>query len=983
MNAITSTRSSTAWIRSAIAATMLAFVWAGTAMHTQRASAQIAPAGTTIGNQASATYLDNTGAARTSTSNIVQTIVAPVYSFTLSPGTTKDVPANQQVCFSHTITNTGNITTLYTFNAPANAGTVPLTMKAYFPDADQNGQPDTGTPITAPVSLAAGATFSFVECGTTGAGTAGQTGTITPSITDSAPTPTTLTATDTARIGDSSCTVLKSLSSVPPPGSVSVSSGVSPNPGPLYVVLGYTNSGTVAALNCVITDVLPPGMIYVPGSGRWSGSGTTALTDPAGGDPVGITYTAPTTAINGTVTATIANVPNSTSGNLYFQITIAPNLAVTTPATAPATTNKATSAWTDALSMTPRGPQDSNPVTYSVVQTAAVAANGSTTLTTLTAAEPVTVPTAATGQTIKFTDIIWNNGNGPDTIDVSLLNTPLNGAGCLPTNVGPNACTFPAGTTFQILSHDGMTTLLDSNGNSTPDTGVIPLPVAGVCAAPYITSADMLHCGYPVVIAATIPVAAAPGNNGGLGYTAVVQGTSAFNPTVSDTVPNVLTTIGANTADITNNGPVGGPGVLGTGATGTTVVVTNMVTPAVATPTTTNFRLYANNTGAAPAIYNLGSAIATVPGGAGIATPPAGWNVAFFEDGGAGTCATTTGGPITSTGATPIPPGGSKLYCAVVTVPATNTGAAPGTPTYAAPGNYGIDFTITNSSNPAITDTIRDQVTVAPVHNVAITPNGSQQTVPGGAVTYPHTVANTGNVAEAITFPSPLTNSQVANGWTSTAYVDTNNNGILDPADAPIVTGPGSPTAFTLQPNASQTIFVRVIAPAAAGSPPNVTSLTASYNTGASTTNVATDTTTLTDGLKLEKYQQSPAGTGSCTSVPTTTLTGSTPNAPWTTMQIPATVATQPGKCIAYLIVATNTTASNITAVNLLDVVPPNTKLEFGCGAPATTGAGMAVTGTPVNGSTGSVGAAATPATTALAPGASVTLQFCVKINAM
>lgn len=979
MHPTTSTRSSTAWIRSAIAATMLAFVGTGVAIHTESALAQIAPAGTTIGNQASATYVDNTGAPRTSTSNIVQTIVAPVTSFTLSAGTTKFVSANQQVCFSHTIVNTGNTTTLYTLNAPTTGGTVLNTSNAYFADTDQNGVPDTGTPITAPVSLAMGASFSFVECGTTPIGALdATTGTTTVSVTDNGAVPTTLTATDTTTIGNSNVAVLKTLSSSAT-GTPVVSAGASPNAGPLFVILDYTNSGTVAANTVVLTDVLPAGMIYVPGSGRWSGSGVTPLTDVAAGDPVGINYTAPVTAINGTVTATVAAVPNSTSGRLTFQVTIAPNLAVTVPANAPATTNIANATWVDALSLLPKGPTSSNPVLYTVLQTAAIAVNGSPTTTGLADAEPVTVATAATGQVIKFTDVIWNNGNGPDTVDVTLLNS----ATCAATNVGPNACTFPAGTTFQILAAGGATTLLDSNGNSVPDTGVIPLPVAGVCAAPYITSANTLRCGYPVVISATIPAGAATGNNGGLGYTVVAQGTSAFNPTVTDTVPNVLTTIGANTADITNNAAVGAPGVLGAGITGTTVIVTNPVTPAVAAPTTTTFKLVANNTGASPAIYNLGAAFAAptgTPPGSGIATPPAGWTVAFFEDASAGACTAVTGGAITSTGATPIAPGGSKLYCAVVTVPATNS-TAPGTPTLAAPGNYPIDFTITQQGSPAVTDTIRDLVTVLPVHNVTITPNGTQQTVPGGAVTYPHTVSNTGNVSEAVSFPSPLTNSQVANGWTSTAFVDTNNNGVLDPADLAIVTGPG--TAFTLAPNASQVIFVRVSAPAAAGSPPNVTSLSAAYNGGATTTNVVTDTTTLTDGLKLDKYQQSPATTGSCVTTPVATLTGTTPNAPWSAATIAASVATQPGKCISYLIVGTNTTASNITAINVADVVPPNTKLELGCGAPTVTGPGMALIGAYVTGATGTVAAAATPASTALPPGATFTLQFCVKINAL
>ena len=168
-----------------------------------------------------------------------------------------------------------------------------------------------------------------------------------------------------------------------------------------------------------------------------------------------------------------------------------------------------------------------------------------------------------------------------------------------------------------------------------------------------------------------------------------------------------------------------------------------------------------------------------------------------------------------------------------------------------------------------------------------------------------------------------------------------------------------------------------------AGSPPDQTSITATYNGGASTAS-ASDLTTLSNGLKLDKYQQLPGGTGSCVITPATTLTGSTPNAPWSSMAIGASVNTIPGKCIAYLIVGANTSGSNITNINVSDIVPPNTKLETGCGAPTVTGP-IAMTGGPyVSGFTGTVSAASSPlATTPVLPTGTFTLQFCVKINDM
>jgi uncharacterized repeat protein (TIGR01451 family) len=1007
MNPINSAKRADTPRRIAFVASMLFVLLCMMALISGRAVAAMAPANSVIGNQASATYVDNTATTRTSTSNTVQTTVAAVKSFTLTMNGARNAPANAQVCYPHTISNTGNGTDTYALNAPTTGGMFAHTGLVYYLDADQNGQPDTGSPITSSGPVNANTTFSFVVCGTTASGaTLGQQGTIIVSVTDTnSPTPTTITNTDTTTIQPASITVNKRLSSVPPPGYTPVIAGASPNAGPLYIILEYTNNGTIQADNVVLRDILPSGMLYVPGSGRWSGSGMSPMTDAAGGDPAGITYQAPVTPVSGTIDATVTAVAGSTSGNLYFQVTIASGLAPTPASQAPTTntgeyrynyqfggnTYCVNGASTTIIMMANAGAScptvngTTNTVVYTVLQTAGVSANGSTTDTGLTVGEPVTVASAAPGQTIVWTDVIWNTGNGTDSFDVSILNTPLNGSGCAPGNMGVNACTFPTNTTFNILSANGMTSLLDSNGNGTPDTGSIPQPSGGVCPAPYIVSTTMpLRCGYPVVISASIPAGAAPGNNGGAGYRVVVQGTSFFNNTISDTVPNVLTTIAANTVDLTNNLSVAGGATVanGLGPDDMTVKTVNSVTPASAATTTTRFRLFVNNTGATSAIFNLGFAWVSVP--AGINPTPTGWSVTFREDGGGGACATTMGGAITSTGATPLASMASKLICAEVVIPSTATpSVAPNAgPTAVIPGNYVISFNVAQQGAPAVTDSKRDQITILPLHSVALTPNGAQSTVPGGSVTYNHTLSNNGNASEAITFPTSafLTDSQVPTyAWTSTAYIDTNMNGVLDIGVDTQIT-PGT-TTFMLAPNASQVVFVRVNAPAMAGSPPNVTTLTATYNAGSSTTS-ATDTTSLTDGLKLDKYQQLPAGTGSCTTTPATTLTLGVPNAPWSNMAIAASANTVPGKCIAYLIVGTNTTAANITNINITDVVPPNTKLETGCGAPAVTGP-IALTGGPyANGFTGTITAQSSPtAATPLPPTATFTLQFCVKIN--
>ncbi len=925
-----------------------------------------APAGTPIGNQASATYVDNTGTTRNTSSNTVVTTVAQVKTFTLLQSGAKTVPANQQVCYPHSIVNTGNGSDSYTLNAATQSGAVALTSVAYFADTNADGLPDNVTAITSSGILASGATYNFVVCGTTPAGaTPTQTGTLTVYAQDTSGAAA-QQQNDVTTIGAASISVTKKLSSVAPPGYTPVASGSSPNNG-LYVIFDYTNSGSIPATNVQITDILPKEWQYVASSGRWSASGATALSDTNTANPAGISYTgtAPNATTGGTVATTIATVNNGTSGSVYFQV----NLVSTTIGTFSNTAQYQYSYVYNASTVNVPS-SNTNSVPYQVLQSADVAANGATTLG-LTDGEPVTVNSAAPGQTISFTSYVWNRGNAPDGFDITILNS----AACSTSATGANACTFPTGTTFQILASSGSTTLLNTGGTSDPDTGSIPLPdSSGACPAPYIVSTNATgakKCGYAVVVTATIPTGAIPASPAA-GFQFTLNAQSFFNPAVSDTVPNRLNTIAANTVDLTNTVSVAGGATAadGLGSTGATVIRTNSVTPA-SSPTTTIFPIYVNNTGATSAIYDLSYSFSAVPASGGIANPPAGWSVSFKASG-SGVCATTTGGPLTSTGTTPIPVGGSQLVCAEVVVPATSAGAgsASATPTYAAPGNYDILFRAQQqgtSGATAVFDTIADRVAVQALHRMDLTPNGAQSTVPGGVVTYTHTLTNNGNVAETITFPgaTTLSNNQTPTySWTASAN--------LDSASGTLISTGGPNTPVTLQPNESRTIVVTVSAPASAGSPPNTTAFTITYNSGGNSTQ-ATDVTTLSAGLKLDKYQQLvPTCAGGA---PSATLPGS-----WTASAIPAGPNTIPGKCIAYLIVGTNTTASNITSINISDLVPSNTILELGCGAPSATSP-LAVTGGPyANGFTGTV-QAQSGASPALLPAGTVSLQFCVKIN--
>ena len=857
-------------------------------------------AGTVIGNQATATYTDASSTSRTATSNLVQTTVSQVKTFTLTASGTRTAAPGQTVFYPHTITNTGNGSDSYTLVVPtagpnltnfAAAG-APHGAVAYYADADGNGLPDNATPITAPVVVAAGGNFKFVIAGTVPAGAANtDTGTMVVTVQDTQVT--TLSNTDVTTVASSVINVTKSIGP-----ATSGPAGVT-----LTVTLSYTNSGTVAANTVTITDnVGTGGFTYVPGSGAWSGGGP--ITDGAGGDPGVMNYT----AVGNTVTAVLSSVGPGISGTVSFQMTV------------PATRAPGAMSNTASFSTSTQASANTNTATYTVLQVASVVANGSTTSSVnfpaAGALEPVTVGSAAAGSTVDFTNVIWNKGNAADTFVISM--TPAG---------------WPAGTTFTLLQSDGATSLV---ANTTPS---IPAYAGAACGGVFVTDASGSACGYRVILRVQLPATASGGP-----YSVTKTATSTFDGSKSDPVTDTLTTIAANTVDITNNAAVGGAGVLGTGAGPGSSLINTTVTPSPSGTTSTTFRLFVTNTGAVADNYNLG-----------VTGVPTGWSVVFYNDGGSN--CNVLGASITSTGS--LNPSFNKAVCAVVTVPSTVSGNA-------VPGAYPLTFSSTSTTNGSISDSLIDTVTVATVNNVTLAPPNTQQTFPGGSVTYTHVVTNNGNVTENITWLA-LTDSQSASGWSSAGYVDaTPTNGVFDTGvdDVPAQLLPGGANAnFSLAPGASRTIFVRVFAPGSLTAT-NVTTVTARYNGNALSVST-TDSTSITDGLVLTKSQR------------TVACDGSSPGT-YTTGVIAAGPGTAPGQCLQYQIVAQNTTAANITAVTISDVVPGNTKVV------TTAACAAAVTAPGVLGPV-SAGMAAPSAVTATAatmtPSQTVTLTFCVQID--
>ena len=270
------------------------------------------PAGSVIGNQATASYTDAAGVARTTTSNLVETSILQVAGVDVEADQSKTGAAGSTVYLPHTVTNTGNGSDIFSLaTAQVAGGGYSFSNILIYADANGDGVPDNFDPITVTPALAAGISYNVVVAAQIPAGAAAA---LSSSLTLTATSQHTGTVTD---VNTDSVTVSGDVAVVPVTKSLSVQSG--PAGTPVVVTLTYTNNGTRAATDLTLTDVLDSRYSYVDGSGRWSvSSSATALTDDDSANPSGISY-----SVSGQkVEAVIASVAPGQSGWVRFTATI-------------------------------------------------------------------------------------------------------------------------------------------------------------------------------------------------------------------------------------------------------------------------------------------------------------------------------------------------------------------------------------------------------------------------------------------------------------------------------------------------------------------------------------------------------------------------------------------------------------------------------------------------------------------------------------
>ncbi|NBC34888.1 MAG: DUF11 domain-containing protein [Alphaproteobacteria bacterium] len=902
------------------------------------------PADTVIGNQAAATYTSN-GETFTVQSNLVETVVNEVFDVTLSTDQTRDGAPGSLVFFPHTIDNDSNTDEVFDLASDAAGGTddFPLTELEIFPDRDQDGVPDSLTPISETPAILAGESYGVVVRATVPSTAAPSEVTdFTVTATSQSDPSVTQTNTDIVSITtDGIIDLLKDQSlSVDADGDGQVSLGDT-----IEVTLTYSNTGIGAATGVIITDDLPTTnkagdpvtLDYVAGSGVWSDNPGVALTDASGNTEAtnaqGTSLQYETTGAT-SVIATLDTLAPGRSGTISFEYEITSALQGTIENTA--TVESDTQAQTS-----------SNPSPVSVDPSADLvmadaAATGSTPASGVDganldssdasasdddgASDDVTTESADVfaGESMVFDMVVTNLGNESDTVLLDIANND-----------------FPVGTSFDFVAPDGIT------------------PIVGDRIE--LTSGSSAH----VQVVASLP-SDAPATGAPAGFDATVTATSRKDSGVTNTTGILFNgAVVAPPVDLVNTDGAGTvTGGVGNGAVddGGDPWQTRTVRPGE----TAVFPLQVSVDAGAPA--NTFDLVAS--GDANFATIdlPDGWSVEFYD---------TSGVKITSTGA--LSPTASAPavfdYEARVSVPADAGADAVGT---------GLYFRAESPVNGA-SDTKLDSVAVEEVVDVAIEADTVAQSAPGGVAIVPHTITNLGN--------STLTGGELSvgdsdpfsgQGITAAAFYDANDDGVLD-ANDPLITDlsqiVGSDSVAGLSPGEQARVFVRAQVPS-----------TASYGIQ------ETGDLTLSDSLTTENGAATDEDTANNTVLDTITIISGdmvitkeqavdadcdgTPEGSYSLNALSA----DPGNCIAYRLIADNTGTSDANDVVINDTVPGFTTLEHcpadAC-APALTidGAVGTVDIAPADEGTGSVASSAQNAGFSLSPGSRAVLTFSVEID--
>lgn len=653
-----------------------------------------------------------------SRSNLVQTTILPVYSVNLTANNTKTVVAGQTVYFNHTLSNTGNEVDQYTFDVSNNTGdSYDLSNLSIFLDKDNNGVPD-GAAMTS-YSLSAGESVGLIVAANVPSGaTLSQNGLLTLNITSSNNASGTKTNTDTTKVTNQSALVVRKKFS-----QTSVANG-----DVVTIRLDYQNLSSVATGSVTLTDTLDSSLVYQSNSGEnWNG---TAVDSGIGNDPAGINYS----VTSNVVSAVLNTVAANSVGYIEFKVKINKVLAGAVNNTVSLQYDHDNNSSTATIS------DLSNTAVVNVAPIYAVKINGST--SDVNNSTAITAASVMQGGELVFNNYVWNTGNSVDRFNLTLTGS-----------------TFPAGSQIEFYRADGVTPLLDSNGDGIPDTGLL----SSSSNLPIVVKVR-LPSSYAVTADTTFEVSPQAQSLGDVTKKSLIKDQGSL-----------LATTAARLVDLTNSPE---NNALGNGNVDNAGNAWKILTVSTTTNLTAGgqviFPLKVSHTGVGAEYLLSANASSDFTS----LTLPSGVNRVRFYVAQNGTNCAVLGAEIGKTSY--LNDGESQLVCAVVEVDKINDSVT--TPIYFRV--LSTSFVSGNNSSNLSRDTIKNAITIQSVNAVAqveFMPNSRGQVAPLGTVVYSHTLINNTNADLSGNYNFLISDDQEA--FNSTLFYDSNGNGIVDGSD--------------------------------------------------------------------------------------------------------------------------------------------------------------------------------------------------------
>ena len=936
------------------------------------------PVGTTISNQATASYRDGNGSQQISTSNSVVTVISQVGGYALTPAGdgsqfdnyVKKAAAGATVYMPYTLTNTGNGLDTFSLKASeADSDGINFTRIEIFKDRG-DGLPESTTPLcsfaanaceTTAVSVQAGDSYKFVVAyslptnATAGtwasnkgkievkpnAGSA-WVSTYAQSTSDKSEF-----RTDTVELTtDAAFTVGKAIM------RPAVSSGWplltgGPRGSVTTFTLSYANNGGATG-NLYIKDALPAGLTYLPGQ-SWFSCGAVGSGDTSG------TLVTPTGCSGSTefkwegqnVEAVIKNLAPGASGTLSFQVTVANSAAIGTSQTTNVAgfTNTTCVAGTiagcssQALSNTSEAAFNVTPVRRVRFNTQDTTAG-----TPADANDGMTSPRIVLGGFVKQTHVITNTGDAEDVFNLG--NSDL--------------MNFPQDAQFRWFAEGGTVPLVDTDGDGREDTGLL---AAGA--------------SINVVLQITIPQSVTlPLSD----LSAVMVAQSSADETASDFTYTKITSVIATAFDLfLTGGTTAAQGVgVGPGTAPINLNHASYTTPLVAGNTVVIPLTAVHYRGAEGStdfeFRHSDSPVFPPDGATGEAfngTLPAGWVVQY-----ATAAVGCNGAKISSQTVGDAPSGSNYVVCITAPVNAP-TGVQP----------IYVRFKNSTNTEVGLFDSVYLGVNVvsSSAYSMSLVSNGTGTVGKGNSVDYQHVLTNSGQFTcgvDKLHVTATLPANKIAEGWSTTIYLDMDDSGTVNAGDTLIQDGV---LINRLLPSGDNAMFlVRVYAPggANAGDSSVVTVRVSDVDAnnavkispnGCGTVNVLNTTTVVTGTVDVLKKHAVYPGTCSGTSFP----------ADLAAKLDTASLNAAPGDCVYYEVVATNNGVAPVRNVSITDAAPVYTTLEATPTACEPLGFGTGSEfGAQANLSTNIVTCRSSGDNT-LNPGGNLTLRFRVQIRGL